>query len=74
MLPWVISKGPSWVPPSPLTLPPCLCRELKKEKERQELWKQLDELQLKKLQGLEEAQMNRLNLQHSLGLQGGNKS
>ncbi|XP_074814071.1 serine/threonine-protein phosphatase 2A 56 kDa regulatory subunit beta isoform isoform X2 [Natator depressus] len=49
-------------------------QELKKEKERQELWKQLDELQLKKLQGLEEAQMNRLNLQHSLGLQGGNKS
>ncbi|XP_059574556.1 LOW QUALITY PROTEIN: serine/threonine-protein phosphatase 2A 56 kDa regulatory subunit beta isoform [Alligator mississippiensis] len=39
-------------------------QELKKEKERQELWRQLDELRLRRLRGLEEAQMNRLNLQH----------
>lgn len=42
-------------------------RELKREKERQELWKKLDELRLKKFNGLEEAQMNQLNLQHSRG-------
>ncbi|XP_060538510.1 serine/threonine-protein phosphatase 2A 56 kDa regulatory subunit beta isoform [Pantherophis guttatus] len=41
-------------------------QELKKEKERQELWRHLDELQLQKLQGLEEAKMNRLNLQRTL--------
>uniref|UniRef100_A0A8D0HW37 Serine/threonine protein phosphatase 2A regulatory subunit n=1 Tax=Sphenodon punctatus TaxID=8508 RepID=A0A8D0HW37_SPHPU len=50
-------------------------KELEKEKERQELWRRLDDLQLRKLRGFEEAQMNRLNLQHSLGLQGsGGKS
>ncbi|KAJ7307131.1 hypothetical protein JRQ81_009114 [Phrynocephalus forsythii] len=49
-------------------------QELKKEKERQELWRQLDELQLRKLQGLEEAKMNRLNLQHSLVVQSGGAS
>lgn len=63
----------------PLTLPPPSLpslsqRELKKEKERQELWRQLDELQLRKLQGLEEAKMNRLNLQHSLAVQRGEAS
>ncbi|KAG9475556.1 hypothetical protein GDO78_003776 [Eleutherodactylus coqui] len=42
-------------------------QELKRDKERQELWKKLDELRLKKLNGLEEAQMNQLNLQHSRG-------
>ncbi|KAG8564073.1 hypothetical protein GDO81_016313 [Engystomops pustulosus] len=42
-------------------------QELKREKDRQELWKKLDDLRLKKLNGLEEAQMNQLNLQHSRG-------
>lgn len=40
-------------------------QEMKREKDRQELWRKLDELRLKKLNGLEEAQMNQLNLQHS---------
>uniref|UniRef100_A0A8C5PZ31 Serine/threonine protein phosphatase 2A regulatory subunit n=1 Tax=Leptobrachium leishanense TaxID=445787 RepID=A0A8C5PZ31_9ANUR len=42
-------------------------QELKREKERQELWRKLDDLRLKKMNGLEEAQMNQLNLQHSRG-------
>ncbi|OCT84011.1 hypothetical protein XELAEV_18022149mg [Xenopus laevis] len=42
-------------------------QELKREKERQELWRKLDELRLKKMNGIEEAQMNQLNLQHSRG-------
>uniref|UniRef100_H3AGW4 Serine/threonine protein phosphatase 2A regulatory subunit n=1 Tax=Latimeria chalumnae TaxID=7897 RepID=H3AGW4_LATCH len=49
-------------------------RELKKEKERQELWKQLEELRLKKLQSLEEAQMNQRNLQNSQACQSSGKS
>uniref|UniRef100_A0A6I8RK11 Serine/threonine protein phosphatase 2A regulatory subunit n=1 Tax=Xenopus tropicalis TaxID=8364 RepID=A0A6I8RK11_XENTR len=42
-------------------------QEMKREKERQELWRKLDDLRLKKMNGLEEAQMNQLNLQHSRG-------
>ncbi|XP_072102017.1 serine/threonine-protein phosphatase 2A 56 kDa regulatory subunit beta isoform [Mobula birostris] len=36
------------------TPPFCLCREIKKEREREELWRRLDDLQLRKMKALED--------------------